>query len=199
VLDHVKRHGRLARGVLIAALALGVAPATASAAECPDQPTSMVFAPWGDTSEYFLAAGGDFEGYSTSWTGGTLMSGNDPFYLAGGGDVQSLRIRAGATASSPAFCADVRHPDFRFVTRPLNPYQPGSLDVYVRFVDNNGATQTWKVWTMNGIQYWTASPRVRLMRDLPLPSSGTTTARVLFKAVGGEWGIDDVFIDPFRR
>ena len=199
MLDHVKRHGRLARCVLIAAIAMGATPATASAAECPDQPTSMVFAPWGDTSEYFLAPGGDFEGGSTSWTGGSLMPGNDPFYLAGGGDWQSLRIRAGATVASPAFCADVRHPDFRFVARPLNPYVPGALDVYVRFVDKTGVTQTVKMWTMAGMQYWTASPRVRLMRDLPLPNSGQTTAQVLFKAVGGDWGIDDVFIDPFRR
>jgi hypothetical protein len=199
VLDHAKRHARLARCVVIAALALVAAPATASAADCPDRPTSMVFAPWGDTSDYFLAPGGDFEGASTAWTGGTLTPGNDPFYLAGGGDWQSLRVRSGATATSPGFCADVRHPDFRFVAQPLNPYQPGSLDVFVRFVDSAGQTQTSKMWTMSGVQFWTASPRVRLMRDLPLPSSGQTTARVLFKAVGGDWAIDDVFIDPFRR
>jgi hypothetical protein len=199
VLDPAKRHGRLARCVVIAALALAAAPATAAAAECPDQPTSMVFAPWGDTSEYFLAPGGDFESVRTSWTGGTLMPGNDPFYLAGGGDWQSLRIRSGATAASPSFCADVHHPDFRFVARPLNPYSPGSLEVFVRFVDNAGVTRTPKMWTMSGVQFWTASPRVQLMRDLPLPTSGVTTAQVLFKAVGGDWAIDDVFIDPFRK
>ena len=110
------------------ALALGAFPGAAGAA-CPDLPTSMVFAPWGDTGDYFLATGGDFEGPRTSWTGGGLMGGNDPFYLAGGGDRQSLRIEEGATATSPMFCADVRHPDFRFVARPLNPYNPGSLDV----------------------------------------------------------------------
>jgi hypothetical protein len=199
VLDHAKRHGRLARCIVVAALALGAVPANAPAAQCPDQPTRMVFAPWGDTSEYFLAPGGDFEGASTAWAGGALMPGNDPFYLAGGGDFQSLRIRSGATASSPGFCADVRHPDFRFVARPLNPYQPGSLDVFVRFVDSTGVTQTWQMWTLAGIQFWTASPRVRLMRDLPLPDSGQTRAKVLFRAVGGDWAIDDVFIDPFRK
>ena len=199
MLDHAKRHGRFARCLVIAALALGAAPAAASAAPCPEQPTSMVFAPWGDTSEYFLAPGGDFEGAWTSWTGGALMPGNDPFYLAGGGDYQSLRVRSGATVASPGFCADADHPDFRFVARPLNPYQPGALEVYVRFVDNTGATQTWKVWTMSGAQFWTASPRVRLARDMPLPSTGKTTAKVLFRAVGGEWGIDDVFIDPYRK
>ena len=55
--------------------------------------------------------------------------GNDPFYLAGGGDRQSLRIAEGATATSPTFCADVRHPDFRFVARPLDARDPGALDV----------------------------------------------------------------------
>jgi len=196
--DHCKRTGRLARWLAVLALTLGAFPGAAGAA-CPDFPTSMVFAPWGDTGDYFLAAGGDFEGSRTSWTGGSLMWGNDPFYLAGGGDRQSLRIEDGATATSPTFCADVRHPDFRFVARPLDAREPGALNVSVRFRDKWGGTQTWQMWTFAGIQYWTASPRVRLMRDLPLPSSGETTAQVLFRAVGSDWAVDDVFIDPFRK
>ena len=196
--DHVKRSGRLARCIAIAALVLGAAPAAAAAA-CEPQPTSMVFAAWGDTSQYFLASGADFEGATTSWSGGSLVAGNDPFYLAGGGDRSSLLVRSGATASSPSFCADVSHPDFRFVARPLDAGNPGSLQVWVRFRDRNGVTQTWQMWTMAGVQYWTASPRVRLMRDLPLPASGETSARVQFRAVGGDWAVDDVFIDPYRK
>jgi hypothetical protein len=196
--DHRKRTGRMARWLAVLALVIGAFPGAASAA-CPDFPTSMVFAPWGDTGDYFLATGGDFEGSRTSWTGGGLMYGNDPFYLAGGGDYQSLRVRQGATVMSPTFCADVRHPDFRFVARPLNANVPGSLNVSVRFRDRWGGTQTWQMWTLAGIQYWTASPRVRLMRDLPLPDSGETTAQVLFTAVGGDWAVDDVFIDPYRK
>lgn len=69
----------------------------------------------------------------------------------------------------------------------------------MRFLDKDGRTQTRKMWTMTGVQYWTASPRVRLMRDLPLPTSGQTTAQVLFRAVGDKWSIDDVFIDPYRK
>jgi hypothetical protein len=196
--DHVKRSGRLARCIAIAALALGALPAVA-AADCPQLPTSKVFAPWGDMSEYFLAPGADFEAPMTSWTGGSLTFGNDPFYLAGGGDHKSLLIREGATASSPSFCADITHPDFRFVAQPLDARDPGSLQISVRFRDRWGTTQTWQMWTLAGVQYWTASPRVRLMRDLPLPDSGETTARVMFRAVGGDWVIDDVFIDPFRK
>lgn len=198
--DHVKRHigGKVLGWAAAALVALGIAPAAAAAA-CPDQPVSMAFAAWGDTSDYFLAPGGDFEGYGTSWYGGSLMAGNEPFYLAGGGDRQSLRIAAETTVVSPAFCADVRHPDFRFVARPLDAWNPGSLDVLVRFRDRWGGTQTWQMWTMAGVQYWTASPRVRLMRDLPLPDSGETTARVIFRARGGAWAVDDVFIDPYRK
>jgi hypothetical protein len=195
---HARSHRRLARCLATAALMLGAAPA-AAAADCPDQPTSMVFAPWGDTADYFLATGGDFEGAGTSWSGGGLMPGNDPFYLAGGGDAQSLRIAAGATAASPLFCADVRHPDFRFVTRPLNPHDPGSLDVFVRFRDKSNVWQTWQMATLSGIRFWTASERIRLMRALPLPTSGQTTAQLLFRAVGDNWAIDDVFIDPYRK
>jgi hypothetical protein len=196
--DHVKRSGRLARCVTVAALALGVVPA-AAAADCPTQPTSMVFAPWGDTSDYFLAPGGDFERSWTSWSGGSLTAGNYPFYLAGGGDRQSYLVAEDTTAMSPWFCADVTHPDFRFVAQPLDARNPGSLQISVRFRDRWGTTQTWQMWTMSGVQYWTASPRVRLMRDLPLPDSGETSARVMFRAVGGHWAVDDVFIDPYRK
>jgi hypothetical protein len=196
--DHVKRSGRMARCVAIAVLALAAVPATAAAA-CPTQPTSMVFAPWGDTSDYFLAPGGDFEGSGTAWSGGTLTAGNEPFYLAGGGDRQSLLVEDGKSAMSTAFCADVTHPDFRFVAQPLDAHNPGSLQVSVRFRDRSGTLQTWLMWTMAGVQYWTASQRVRLMRDLPLPESGQTTARVIFRPVGGDWAVDDVFIDPYRR
>jgi hypothetical protein len=195
---HLKRNGRIARCLAIATVALGAVPA-AAAADCPALPTSMVFAAWGDTSEYFLAPGASFEGTTTAWTGGSLTPGNDPFYLAGGNQRQSFLIASGKTASSPSFCADVTHPDFRFVARPLNALNPGSLEISVRFRDSAGVTQTWVMYTMTGVQYWTASQRVRLMRDLPLPSSGVTTASVLFRAVGGSWAIDDVFIDPYRR
>jgi len=198
VQDQLKRHGRLARWLAVLALALGAFPATAGAA-CPDLPTSMVFAPWGDTADYFLATGGDFEGYTTGWTGGSLKAGNEPFYLAGGGDRTSFAIASGATAASPVFCADDRHPDFRFVARPLNARAPGSLDVFVRFRDTAGNLQTWKMWTLAGIQYWTATPRIRLMRDLPLAASNQTTAQVRLRAVGGDWAVDDVFIDPYRK
>jgi hypothetical protein len=196
--DHAKSRRRLARCLVAAAAMLGATPAAAAAA-CPDRPTSMVFAPWGDTADYFLAPGGDFEGASTLWTGGSLMPGNDPFYLAGGGDAQSLGLAAGATAASPVFCADVRHPDFRFVAQPLNPHDPGTLDVLVRFRDRSNVWQTWQMATLSGIRFWTASDRIRLMRDLPLPNSGETRAQVLFRAVGGKWAIDDVFVDPYRK
>lgn len=196
--DHRKRHGRLARWLAVLALALGAFPGTAGAA-CPDFPTSMVFAPWGDTSDYFLAPGGDFEGSHTSWSGGSLMPGNDPFYLAGGSDVQSLRIADGATATSPTFCADASHPDFRFVARPLNPYGLNWLEVYVRFRDRWNVMRTWLVGGVGQMRSWGVTPQIRLMRDLPLPESGETTAQVLFRAVGGEWVVDDVFIDPFRK
>jgi hypothetical protein len=88
-----------------------------------------VFAAWGDTSDYFLAPGASFESATTSWTGGSLTAGNDPFYLAGGNQRQSLLIASGKTASSPSFCADVTHPDFRFVAQPRDALNPGSLEI----------------------------------------------------------------------
>lgn len=194
--DHCKRHGRLARWIAVLALAAGAFPASAGAA-CPDQPTSTVFARWGDTADYFLAPGGDFEGAATSWTGGALMPGNEPFYLAGRDDVQSLRVAANRSASSPAFCVDASHPDFRFVARPLRPYDLSWLEIYVRF-RHSDVMKTWLVGGVGQVRSWGMTPQIRLTRDLPIPADGTE-AQVLFRAVGGTWVVDDVFIDPFRR
>ncbi len=196
--DHAKRHGRLARGLAVLALALGAFPATAGAA-CPVLPASKVFASLGDTSDYFLAPGGDFEGPSTTWTGGSLAPGNDPFYFAGASHTQSLAITSGATATSPVFCADDSHPDFRFVARSSSLLS--MLEVNLRFRDRFGVTQTWLVGKVTMTTSWRLTPRIRLMRDLALmmPASGAPDAQLLFSAQGGDWAIDAVFIDPYRR
>jgi hypothetical protein len=197
MLRHIKRWGWPGRCMAIAALVLAAAPA--SAAACTDPPTAQVFAAWGDTSDYFAAPGGTFEGTGAGWAGGTLLQINEPSHVAGAGDTQSLRVPAWDTASSPAFCASALHPDFRFFARPLNRWMAGSLDVSIRFVDTWGNTLTWPVATIDGTRDWTISPRIRLVRDLPLPDSGETSMQLLFNAREGAWAIDDVFVDPYRK
>jgi hypothetical protein len=197
MLDHVKRWGWPARCVAVAALALGAAPA--SAAACADPPTTVAFAQWGDTSDYFAAPGGTFEGGTGGWTGGSMLSINEPWRVAGAGDSQSLRVAENQTVASPVFCASALHPDFRFFARPLTRWSSGALDAYVRYVDPLGITQTVPVGTIDGARDWVVAPKLRLTRDLPLPDSGELAMQILFTARDGAWAIDDVFVDPYRK
>src|SRR5690349_1865048 len=74
---------------------------------CPTHPVSPPFAQWGDANDYYLAAGGSFEGTAdqVGWTlsGASLTSGNEPFFVNGSGDGQSLTIAGGGSATSPYF------------------------------------------------------------------------------------------------
>ena len=97
-----------ARGDLPASRAhrLGVLASTGVAlADCPAQSVSTPFSQWGDTNNYFLVPGGNFEGTSdqVGWTlsGASLTPGNEPFYVDGSGDSQSLTISAGGPRRRP--------------------------------------------------------------------------------------------------
>ena len=170
--DHCKRTGRLARWLAVLALALGAFPGAAGAA-CPDLPHEHGASPRGATPATTSSppaatsrARARRGPAAASWAATTRSTSPAAATASRSGS------RQGATATSPTFCADVRHPDFRFVARPLNPCEPG-LAQRVRALPRPwGGTQTWQMWTFAGIQYWTASPRVRLMRDLPLPELG---------------------------
>src|ERR1700688_1087747 len=51
---------------------------------CAAQATSTPFAPWGDTSSYFLMPGGGFEAGAPGWTlagGPTVVAGNETSFV----------------------------------------------------------------------------------------------------------------------
>ena len=94
--------------LLTAAAALGVAalPSAASASTCVPGPTAPVFAQFGDPAFYFLAPGGSFEG-SLSWARSgpvSVVSGNEPFLLAGPLHTKSLRLGDDGSVTTPKFC-----------------------------------------------------------------------------------------------
>jgi hypothetical protein len=81
---------------------------------CKSSALSQAFAPWGDTSSYELAPGGDFE--SSSWTlehGAQLVSGSEPFAATGTLGASSLSLPAGGSAQSPSTCVDAAYPSLR--------------------------------------------------------------------------------------
>jgi hypothetical protein len=181
---------RLAKAAVLGVLALATVPAAASAAACPDIPSSRVFASFGDTNDYFLAPGGDFEG-SLQWTGRDIDRGNvdKPWSLAGG---KGLRLDEGETATSPAFCVSEQHPHLRFMTTGEN----GSARLKVEAIENGITTA---LVVLNGGQGWRVTDFVPLATALGYLGTEGHDVQLRMTALDGSWSADGVYVDPYRR
>jgi hypothetical protein len=179
-------------GLVIAAFA--AAPGAAAAAECEYGPTSPVFAPFGDSADYYLAPGGDFESLTwSSWGGASLVAGVNPFALAGG--ERSLALVEGESVRSPLLCVSRDTPHLRFVAKG----DDGQLDVEVRSYNKWGRVTDSSSGSISPSDHrrWAPSRNVDLKAD-GLRDGEVGAVTVTFRSEGA-WLIDDVFIDPYRR
>lgn len=177
-------------GVVMAALA--AAPAVANA--CDYGQTSRVFAPFGDNADYYLASGGDFESLTWGQWGarGSIVAGVNPFALAGG--YRSLKLDDWEGVRSPLLCVSRDTPHLRFVARGSG----GDLTVEVRVwrygrvvdVDRKDISSSDHRW-------WSPSHNIDL-KSSEIPHGQTGEVTVGFRSYG-DWLIDDVHIDPYRR
>ena len=185
--------------LLGAACALAAAvPPTAEAA-CPDQPTRQVFSRFGDYNWYFAAPGGTFEYGATPWTfsGAAPAAGNETYFVNASSDRQSLRLPAGASALSPSLCVSPQHPTLRLFARKLTG-SGGTLRVDL--VTAAGTRLAGSVSNTGQYLAWRPTPSLDLAGALSLSGTTTVNARLKVSAdSAGSWGVDDVFIDPYRR
>ena len=180
---------RLAKAAVLATLALASVPAAASAAACPDVPSSPVFASFGDSNGYFLAPGGDFEA-NLAWTGRDIDRGqvDKPWSLAG---TKALRLDRGETATSPAFCVSELHPHLRFMTSG----DSGGL-LKVEAIENGVVTA---LIVLNGGQGWRVTDFVPLATALGYLGAEGHDVQLRMTALSGTWSADGVYVDPYRR
>src|SRR4051794_28389875 len=70
---------------LLAAAAFAAPAAQADSKPCGLRSSSQAFASWGDTADYWLMKGGDFEtpGYWSFAGGATIAAGNEPWKVFG--------------------------------------------------------------------------------------------------------------------
>jgi hypothetical protein len=167
------------------------ADAVTSSGSCPGAPVSQPFAPWGDSSSYELAPGGDFEAPGWALDGGaTLAGGSEPFAATGSLGRQSLSLPAGADATSPSFCMDAGKPTLRLFTA-------GGGLLEVQIVADGATIPVGIVAASTG---WAPSPILLTGGSLLGPlSGGTVQARIRVSALTGQPQVDDVFVDPWRR
>jgi hypothetical protein len=185
-------------GALALAALLLVVPGQARAADCPSRPLSQTFLPWLDPAWYVLAPGGDIENGSEEWTltgGAAVASGNEP-YLAGG---QSLTLPAGSSATTAPMCIGVEHPTIRLFAR--NTGAPlSTLTVSVVFRDPLGFKRALPVGVVLAGSSWAPTLVMPVGVNL-LSLVADQKAGFGFTPAddGGEWAIDDVYVDPYKK
>jgi hypothetical protein len=166
---------------------------------CEAGATSEVFLPWGDTNQYGLLAGGNFEGLLLGWTltgGARTVLGSEPFNAAGPLGLFSMGLPAGSSVTTPLTCVDAGTPTFRFFARNLS--QNANILVQVVYTPP-GATSpiVVAVGDVSGNTAW-APTRAMVTGGTILSAKTGNAAEVSlrFTAYGGPSQIDDIFVDP---
>ncbi|MBJ7472672.1 MAG: hypothetical protein JHD16_15300, partial [Solirubrobacteraceae bacterium] len=198
------RPGQRAALLLACGLAPLVAAGPASAA-CAVTPTKKAFSAFGDKADYSLLPGGSFESSTSGWSlgGGSVVSGNETFKVGAASDAKSLVVPARSRVVSPKFCVGVEHPTFRLFAKKRSGSW-ATMVVKLRWTDSKGNVNETAVGAIDGSAYgaWKPTPSLKLATTLPLWASGQTiTAQIVLdpEDYGGDWQVDDIYIDPFRR
>lgn len=158
-------------------------------ASCQELPTTKAFqAIDGDTADYSVAPGGDFERGTAGWTltrGAKIVSGNERLGVTRGS--RSLQMPLGSSALSPEFCVDESHPHFRFAFKVDNAVLTGFL-AHVVFRDATGKITGVELVSSKAISLtpstWQASPKSPLATIIPLnPATRSTTVQLKLTAL----------------
>jgi hypothetical protein len=203
----------LTRALGLAAVALA-ALATALPAQgglgitCPD-PTSQIFAPWGDYSNYAYAPDGGVEAGGTGWKlsgGAAAVRGNETFFVHGAADRNSLALPAGSSATTPPMCIGLLSGKMRFFAQNTGSSK-SRLRVQVIYSGGVGGLlgSVGKTLGVSDLGYvtggstWQPSQAVPMLGGvLPL-----LTQAVQFRFTpadrSGNWRIDDVYLDPLKH
>jgi hypothetical protein len=186
----------LALLVILGALAILALPGPAHASGCPEQPLDRTFRPWLDPAWYAQAPNGGLESGASGWTlerGAAVVDGNEPFHVGGSGDASSLALPPGAAATTAPVCIGVEHPTVRFFAR--NTGDPTSV---LRVSVVSGGVSL-PVGVILAGSRWAPTPVVPVVVNL-LSLLGDQQVAFRFSADGrGEWTIDDVYVDPYKK
>jgi hypothetical protein len=192
----------LALGAVTAAVALAGLPATSSAAlistgACDNSTLSQPFAQWGDSNQYKLVSGGDFEGSLSGWTlsgGASVISGGNP----NGSTGHSLYLPAGASVTTPFTCVNAAYPSFRLFARnagllsTIVPQVVYKLPLLGNVAFPIGAAALSPDWSPT-LPLLTASVVTGVL------NGGTAQVALKFTATLGPSEVDDVYVDPLMR
>lgn len=182
----------------------GVLVNTESSKNCTTQLLEQPFKRWLDYFQYTLVPGGNFESGAPAWTlaGSKVVSGNETFYVRSNKDARSLSLGASGVASSRPVCVGIYHPTLRFFARNRG-LATSTLTVEVLFENSLGQVLALPIGVVPGLMpTWQPTlPYLIVANLLPLLPNEKTAVAFRFRAtgIGGNWQIDDVFVDPRKR
>ncbi|HWF54327.1 MAG TPA: hypothetical protein VG223_06870 [Solirubrobacteraceae bacterium] len=175
---------------------------TRSATNCPVESLGQPFMPWGDASQYTLMPGGSFEAGTPSWSlsgGAAVTSGNESFFVNSPSDTTSLSLPDGSSATSQPVCVGINDPTLRLFAQ--NTGSPlSALAVSVTFQTVLGIQATVPVSVITAGSSWEPTLPLPVVMNL-LALGGQTPITFNFTPVGpgGNWHIDDAYLDPYQR
>ena len=192
----------LALGAVTAGVALAGLPATSSAAlittgACDNSTLSQPFAKYGDSNQYKLVAGGNFEGSLSGWTlsgGARVVSGGNP----NGSSGHSLYLPAGASVTTPFTCVNAAYPSFRLFAKndsllsAIVPQVVYKLPLLGDLALPIGAGALSPNWSPT-LPLLTASVVTGVL------NGGTAEVALKFTALLGPSHVDDIYVDPLMR
>ena len=194
--------------VLPVAAILVTAPAAqagplASAENCAAQELSQPFLPWADPADYMLAPDGGFEEGGSTWSledGAAVVAGNESHYVRDPGDSHSLKLPAGSSAKSDALCVGNEHPTIRLFVRNTGSAL-SALRVKVHVELAGGDVHSLPIGFVGGDSSWQPTRPIAIRVNNLVPPGEYTPVAFEFTALGsgGNWQIDDVYVDPYRR
>lgn len=174
----------------------------AAAPDCDDQELAQVFLPWLDPAHYTLAPNGGFENGSSKWDlsgGAQVAHGNESHHVGGDKDSRSLSLPAGSSATSAAMCVGIEHPTLRLFARNTGSLL-GTMEAEVLFEDAGGNVSVLTIGVFGAGPSWEPTAVMPIVANLlPLLPGDHTPVAFRFTPHGGDWQIDDVYVDPYRR
>jgi hypothetical protein len=179
-----------------------------TASDCDTQQLSQPFAPWADFANYTPVPGGSFEAGAPAWTltgGAKVVSGNESFGVRSKSDSRSLSIPQGSTATSRSICVGLGEPTLRWFQKQSGGLLglgslTSAMTVEVLFEDSLGQTLALPIGAGALNSGWAPSlPAVVTANLLPLLPGQKTAVAFRFRALTGNWTIDDVYVDPYSR
>jgi hypothetical protein len=160
--------------------------------------------PWADPASYSVAPGGTFETGTPAWTrsgGAAVTLGNEAFFVFSAINSLSLALPDGSSATSPSQCVGIHNPTIRLFARNGGSSQ-STLKVEVLWEDGSGNVQSTPIAMVTGNSSWQPTTQIPIVVDLLplLPNDQTAVAfRFTPQGTGGDWHIDDVYVDPYGR